>query len=335
MRKGMLFAVMALLCLVGCSEYELKSPAEEVWVGGNPPELGIPSHEDRFMQEPSHPADIIFAIDQSCSMSDNIAQLSASIPHFFDTLNFYNLDYRVGVISTDGFSDYSGELTWFGGINYIIPETPNQQSVFSSMSYLARGSGENGLAAITHSLTTAFEENQEFYRVGAPLAYIVISDEPDQSQRNEHVDQPGVSPFLLAAFLDWLEPYKQNQITVSAIATDPARTCPSVYSAGTRYKRTTQYTNGRFHNICDGDWELVLEDLAQWAVPRRYEYFLSQNPIEETIEVFVERGEITFVYEAEVDWYYNNVRNSIVFYEYEHQAGDVVRITYDLAGHYE
>ncbi len=335
MKKGLL--ALLVLSLVGCSEYGFKTPQDSNTVFGPPPDLVHEVTTDRFLQAPFQPADVLFAIDHSCSMSDDNANINANIPYFFDVLDVYNLDYHVGVMSTEGISETSsGLISSWGSEPFIDSNTPNPESYFSLMNNSTVGYGEQGLDAFLAATTLSYDHNREFFRPEVPLHLIVISDEPDQSVRMNSV-----------RFVDWtnnwLELKKEADVTFSAVVFTTTSDCGTGWEVpDSSYTYVSNHIGGEVVDICEDDWSLTLEALAEHAVNQRYEYFLSRNPVEGSFNVLVERGEITFAYELDDqlseertgDYYYNQVRNSIVFYEYTHLPGDVVLVEYEIEGTY-
>jgi len=148
---------------------------------------------DRFEQASPLAVDILFVIDDSCSMGPMQTELSQSFPLFMSYLLGSGIDYHLGVTSTSivssasycGGSYRDGELVSAQGIRWIDADTPNPESVFSQMATLGtRGSGcEQGLGATYRALDPQFHSvNNGFLRADAELHTIVMSDEDDQTE---------------------------------------------------------------------------------------------------------------------------------------------------------
>ena len=77
---------------------------------------------------------------------------------------------------------------------------------------------------------------------------------------------------------------------------------------------------------------MVLDLIGARVTETVDEWFLSTLPVEDTIQVLVEDGTVTFAFGPE-DWTYDPIRNSITFVEFETRPGNRVMIEYDeLAG---
>ena len=96
---------------------------------------------DAFPPQVPPAVDVLWIIDNSGSMADEQSAASATFPTFMDALVSSNLDYHIGVVSTDmADNDQSGKLTERAGVRWIDPTTPDPEAVFSAMALL----GTNG-----------------------------------------------------------------------------------------------------------------------------------------------------------------------------------------------
>ena len=104
-RRDLIAALLALPA-GACSDYEV---AEHTFT-------------ERF-EQPSlaSSADVLFVIDDSQSMSEEQAQLTANFQTFVDVLEGTYADYQIGVVTTDVTADDAGLLR--GGI--MTPDTPD------------------------------------------------------------------------------------------------------------------------------------------------------------------------------------------------------------------
>lgn len=182
-----LLPVVAVL-LAACQDYNLSGPADQ---GGkyNPPDLSPERQVDAITQVTVPAVDVLFVIDNSCSMEEEQRALRQSFPEFMTYFLGSGLDYHVGVVSTD--MDWSNRDAGVligdssGGSSYIDPSYSEEDAVasFSDRASLGTmGSGtEKGKdaawAALVSNVDTA---NAGFYRDDADLSVIVISDERDQ-----------------------------------------------------------------------------------------------------------------------------------------------------------
>jgi hypothetical protein len=86
-------------------------------------------------------------------------------------------------------------------------------------------------------------------------------------------------------------------------------------------------------SICSSDWSTVLDELGMQAAGLKREFFLSQLPVEDSIEVWVVYEGVTYTFqEGSCDdcYTYNAARNSITFNTYVPDPLAEVFIDYDV-----
>lgn len=314
------------LTAAACVEYDLDQELPE-WPEPNPPELADVTHEDVITQVTIPIVDVLWVIDNSCSMTDEQNALAQNFPGFMDYFIGSGLDYHVGVISTD-LDDpaHQGKLRDVNGAQWIAPETYDPIAVFTSMATMGTtGTGtERGLGATYLALEANRETfNEGYYREEAAIHTIVISDEEDSTQD---------SLVSKSEFVDWYDALKLKSTdrTFSSIVT------MSGFDRGEAYLDVSAEIGGIIWDISNTDWDEVLDRLGVQASGLRREYFLSRLPVEGTIEVEVHdpSGTVLPMVEAEGDpvvgdWTYTRSRNSITFLEYmpEPLARVVIRYT--------
>lgn len=316
-------SVLVTVALVaGCgSEIGLMGEVQTFPNSGAPP-LDETVRTDVITQVTQPKVDILWMVDNSCSMSNEQTDLTTNFPHFMDYFVGSGLDYHVGVTSSDIISsDYSGSdgtLVIKNGIKYIDPTTPDPVNQFTEMASLGIGGSypERGIGAVYLALGQKRETaNIGFYREDAALHTIIISDEPDYTLATT-VTQP--------EFISWYDALKPepDMRTFSAII-DPDR--------GEDYVAVANAIGGIVWDLTDGGWPQVLEELGLQASGFKREYFLSQLPVLGTIKVNVQMADGTvFEFLEGVDWNYDSARNSIVFIEYVPESLSKVKITYTM-----
>ncbi len=87
-RRALPFALAASL---GCQDYRFEQKC---------PEAITEQEQTRLAAEP-RPADILFVVDNSCSMEDEQANLAANFEAFINTIADSGADYRIAVVTTD------------------------------------------------------------------------------------------------------------------------------------------------------------------------------------------------------------------------------------------
>ncbi|MEN0060652.1 MAG: hypothetical protein AAGA48_00810 [Myxococcota bacterium] len=283
--------------------------------------------------------DVLLVMDNSCSMANNQEDIANSAPTFFGFFQGSNIDFHVGVISTDTDNTLTaGVLQTAEGLSYITSSVPDPSQVFGNMIRLgtAGSASERGLEAVYRALgPLAPAANKGFRRDTAALHVVVVSDEDDLSRVPVLPDE-GFTPW----FLDLPAPAR----SFSSIVCLPG--CTDLVP-GERYIEVTDAVGGITWSIGD-DWDEVLEQLAIQSSGLLRVFELSATPIEDTIEVLVDRElpdgrVVTIRFDRAVfddstdppqlvdgEWVYDASDNTIAFQNFLPSVGNVVRITYDV-----
>ncbi len=320
--------VPLLPLLAACQDYNLNGSDD---VGGkyNPPDLGAKVQTDHITQVTIPAVDVLWVIDNSCSMEEEQRALRDNFGSFIQYFTGSGMDYHVGVVSTDmDERSESGKLIldYAGGSRYI-DNTMSEEDAIESFRQRAllgvNGSGtEAGLDAAMTALTTErYATNDGFYRDEASLSIVVISDEPDQSDVSVN------------EFVNWIRGLKTDEqytVSFSAIVGPDHTTC-STAERGSKYLEVTDQLGGIVWPICEEDYSSVLEELGLRAAGLKQEFFLSLVPVEETIQVSVEGTDgVVTPYAADTDWTYSRTRNSVTFSSYTPLPLSVVQIEYEV-----
>jgi hypothetical protein len=140
-------------------------------------------------------------------------------------------------------------------------------------------------------------------------------------------------------FADYLNNlrFEPEAVTYNAIVMYPQfpdfATCASY---GADYVEIYYQVGGVFWTLCNEDWTGALEMLGLETAGLKKEYFLTERPVEGTIEVSVEYlGYIIGFVEYDQasltgDWIYNTERNSVTFVAYVPEPDAIVHIDYDV-----
>ena len=338
-----LLAVVFLLGLISCGiDNEVHDPNESELPPYTPVALVNPEQEDVFLEPAPQPVDILLVVDKSCSMLDDTTALNLGFVSFINYVTEHNLDYHIGLITTSNNEAVgAGKLVEFMNYSFITPQTPDPIMILSGMNIAAASQGEieAGIDALSAAMGPRLRrgENTDFFRHGVPLQIVTITDEEDQS----HFWTP---KSLVLRLFHWMADH-QNTVYYSAILTLPEswETCDyAVYSEtiGYKYLEVVERVNGMAIDICQNDWSIALEAMAEYATPDPIpEYMLKEHPLldeEHTIKVLVERDPVTLSFENEGDWTYDPDRNSVWIHTtsdgeaYEHQENDRVKISYTV-----
>jgi hypothetical protein len=324
--------VLAPLMAVGCgNDYDVVRDFPE-WGRAAPVPLENEVQVDEIVQVTTPMVDILWTIDNSCSMSNEQKDLTTNFPVFMDYFLGSGLDYHVGVTSTDIDGNYNGskgKLRQIGGLKWLEPETSSPIEVFSAMATMGTmGSGtEKGLGGTYQALELNEDTtNSGFYRDEAALHTIIVSDEPDMTPANV-ITQP--------EFVQWYDSIKDeaDMRTFSGIVD---------FQVGTKYKNSVTQIGGIVWDIKQNDWPELLERLGVQAAGLKREYFLSHLPVPNTIAVHIKGldGALSDYAEAVLDpvtgeplsgdWTYDASRNSITFLSFIPESLTTVVIDYTL-----
>ena len=269
------------------------------------------------------PSDIMFAVDHSCSMSDDASAVASNFSSFIGQLSNYSNDWQIMV----GFGEQGCNL---GGI--LTPNTPDYVTTFQNsvqcdwsvpecnpFNFSSSDPYEEALlttASLSIDNTDPGECNAGFMRADALLHIVLVSDEPDQSNQDwqtladQIIDKKGSA----------------GMVRISAIAGDYPSGCESGSNsadAGTGYWEATNYTNGVFLSICSAWADPANIELLAEASVLLDTYPLNTEPVEGTIHVYVNGAEPS----SDI-WYYDESLNSVVFSQSIPGEGSQVRIEY-------
>ncbi len=259
------------------------------------------------------PSDIMFAVDQSCSMDDDQRNLANNFGTFINELSDYSNDWQIIVANDDDGCNSTGILT---------PTTPGFENTFGNAVSQGGGSYTESLLTVGARAIEASNGgcNNGFVREDAMLHVILVSDEPEQSSYYGGGDWSALTQRIIDA------KGSASNVKISAIAGPVPGGCGSA-DPGTGYSEAVAATGGVFLSICD-NWASAsnLALLAEASI-NQDTFELSRMPVEETIEVVVNGQSIS-------NWSYDSMENAVVVGENAvPEEGDEVDITY--AGYVE
>ncbi|MEQ1508473.1 MAG: hypothetical protein ABMB14_39950 [Myxococcota bacterium] len=275
---------------------------------------------DVIVQEVAPSADLLFVVDDSCSMTDQQNDLIGSFPVFVDSLVGSGVDYHIGVVTTDlDRPGESGKLRAVGGQKWIDDATVDPTGVFDAMASVGTtGSGqEQGLGAVYTALELERDGyNAGFLRDASDVHVIVLSDEDDQT-RSTLITEPEFE-----GWFDGLRGSAAERSFSSIVAlTGPDR--------GDRYLAVTEAIGGAAYDITAGDYAAALLELGLAAAGLHREFPLSAIPDPDTLDVTVVLEEGTILeFDRDVDYVYDATRVSVVFQGYVPESGAQVVIRY-------
>jgi hypothetical protein len=261
---------------------------------------------DGFVQEAA-PIDVLWVIDNSSSMGQEQARVGEAVSAFFSWFTTLNLDYHMGVITTDIVNPiYSGRLV--GSPTYIDGSTEDPSADLSAAIAVGEDDmgNESGLRAAELALSEPLlsAENVGFLRSDARLAVIFLSDEPEQSDYDS------------AHYISFFQTLKADpaDILISAIVGDQdvgcANTCdgaPEDAQAGNKYLDVVNAFSGVFGSICSCELSPTLDEIGMETTRYIRSFLLSGVPSDPArIVVYVDS-------ELSTDWAWVEASNEIVF----------------------
>lgn len=279
---------------------------------------------DTFQQSNIMETDILFVVDNSCSMGSWQQHVADNFDSFINVFKNSGVDYHIGVITTDD-PNFVGPYIDSTSLDPVA-ELNGQVKVGTY------GSGyELGLDMAMLSVSPGGDAapGSTFERSAAKMAIIFVSDEPDGSMFNyNYTSGPKYTDPL-----DYIPHYEvvkstPGRVITHAIGGDVPGGCSlngRWASAGTGYHDVVITMGGTFLSICDVDWGVKMETLAKDSIIKSG-FELSDTAIPNTIEVSVDGITST-------EWAYDLAANTVIFNAgYIPAVGSSVEITYNILG---
>jgi hypothetical protein len=269
-------------------------------------------YEQTFVQEYHTEVDVLWVIDNSCSMDEEMQQVALNFSSFVAEFVDLGLDYHLAVVTTD--MDEPTDSGRFQG-PVLTSDTPDIVAEFiAQVDQGSAGSGsERGFDAVQAALTEPLlsAENADFLREDAALAVVVLSDEDDDSAMGA------------STFSSWFLSLKADpgQVSFSAICGDRTWGCQEFdflgntlsASGGDQYIDATLSTGGFFASICTADYTEVLQQISLTAAGMTVQFFLDFPPSSQaSLQVHVDGTPITN--DAANGWTYDSATVSLIFH---------------------
>ncbi|MFT4974685.1 MAG: hypothetical protein ACI8S6_000568, partial [Myxococcota bacterium] len=207
------------------------------------------SYTDEWENPANSPSDIVFFVDQSCSMDSHSALLGSNFSSFITNLNTYSTDWQIAVVNDDNGCNRSGILT---------PSTSGYVNSFQNAVSSGGGIYTESLLTVANTAidkTDSGECNSGLMRSDALLHLIFVSDEREQSSGSWSTYVNSIIAKKGSA----------DNVRVSAIIGNSNTSCFNVDSSrGTGYIESVADTDGISLEICSS-WATTanLEMLAE------------------------------------------------------------------------
>jgi hypothetical protein len=272
--------------------------------------------------------DLLFVIDDSCSMSEEQNALANNFTGRVDELVTAGVDFHLGVVSTDtDIVSQAGRLRPLGGATYLTPQSPNAEAAFTTGLLIGTNgsANERGLRASQLALTEPLRSgaNAGFLRANADLHIVIVSDENDYSAGNP-------SPAAFAAAINALKP--SPLVADLHLITGGPSGC-STADVDTEYRAAQAGLGGNFTSICGSDYSGVLDpvwdDLLLNNVGTSGASFVLASPANPaTIGVVVDSPTLGVLLLSAADWTYVPATRTLTITGVPLDPGTVVTITW-------
>jgi hypothetical protein len=222
--------------------------------------------------------DILFVNDDSASMINKQNKLGAALNPFITNLK--NVDWQLGITTTDitdGPFGQKGNLIPMKGtsLNILNKDVPNYAAVFANTIHAdvletcneadipCPSSDERPLMAAVMAMQKRYTQNAGFFRDGADLAIVILSDEDEGSDGTNAIAAIAVMQAFNAVFGNG------RTLTAYGIIVRPGDTAcyteqaPTSGHYGNYISQFVALTGGVTGSICDADYSSTLAAIGQ------------------------------------------------------------------------
>lgn len=262
------------------------------------PPVDNPRVKDVFFQNASdNQVDILVLIDNSPSMFEEQQKIGETISSFFNQLG--DVDWKVGITTTDisgGTFSTNGDLLKFDSTNsYVLTKAvPDYKRAFlktitrkeSDCYSNCASSNEQPLRAAMMAMDKRDTQNQGFFRAGADLALVIISDEDEMSTGPAGATTPND---LISHFgSTWGS--SKNFAAFGVVIVPGDTNCFSKNTAGGGnygdfVSELAGKTGGLIGSICDSDFGPTLSKIGKKVSNLLTSFELSEYPLEGSIHL--------------------------------------------------
>ncbi len=278
---------------------------------------------DQFHQRDAA-IDILWVVDITASMTDHMDRIGDNFDRFVDALTSLELDFRLGVTTTD-IAPGAGGGVLIGEPPVLTPDDDVQSHFIEKVNLDFEVGAEQGLESARRVVSSG---EHGFPREEAMLAIILLTDADDKS--------PGSEGFYVRYFLGVKGPGNHDLVRVSAIAGDVPDGCVSpgyedVWGAGAaaanRINEVIEVTGGVLGSICAVDYGPDLDRIGLESAGLRRVFPLSHPA--EMGSVSVEVNGVEVQNDPDDGWRFDIPSQSVRFDgDYLPPAGSVIHVRY-------
>lgn len=298
--------------------------------------------------------DFLFVFDDSGSMGDEVTAVQNELANFFAALNARrDVDYRVGVTTTNAVLDNGMLYQGPGGQRVLTPATSNVigefASVLDQIKWNIQHSGsrpwghyEMGWLAAEKAITN---HGASFMRDGVPLAVVILTDAADSSRSCVTAPNGTIScsstPYPVSRFVDYFRNLKTaSQVPVTSLLYPLAARygveCDSLEgseadwtSLGSRYNDVqTQVGTGFLGSICESLLPNYLTEIGRRISSRGICYDLTGGP---TAILSVTVAGSPVAESSQTGYQFDATTGSLCFAgTYQPNAGATIAVNYEV-----
>lgn len=281
--------------------------------------------EERWVSEPVDTLDVLWVVDNSCSMSESVDMVRTNFTLYIEQFLELGIDYHLAAVTTD--MDDPAQQGRFQGevITAAMSDAEAAAAFLASVDAGAAGSAdEKGFAASQAALTEPLlsTTNVGFLREDAHLAVIVLTDENDSSSVNA------------SDYVRWLQSLKADPAMVKfhgfmGLDFELDIFGCSVDSASTKYIDAANMTGGYAGDICTDDWRGSMNSMSLASGGIQTTFTLSSRPDSlSAINVTVDGVRVR--YDPVNGWTWDEITNTVALHGTSlPDVGQVVVIEYE------
>lgn len=207
----------------------------------------------------SAPLDMIWVIDNSGSMKEEVDSVRKNLNSFLDSLN-KNTNFKMLLISAQGTSGFSMSIP-----SKYDPQ--NHKQVNRSVN------STNGPQILLEELKKL---PANFLRMDSKKIIVFVTD-----------DNSSLSSNTLLTSLQSQQGWSVQDISVTSFIGIDSAVSKCAAKPGTVYKDLAAATQGKFYNICNTDWSSYFADLTNVSVSKAVRRFVLKDKAREILEVKV------------------------------------------------
>jgi len=251
--------------------------------------------------------DALFIVDNADQITPHQQKVASSFGRFLGYLDKNQIDYHIGLVSTDVTAGHAGQYVGGGSKSYFASGDSN---LAADLPAAVLSLGEKG-SAVEATLQQADLSLRQpplgFLRDGASLFLVAVTDDDDSWSAPAPDADPAIGDlYYYRAFKQAKGAGNDGLVTFSAIAGDVPGHCanPSpgcgcsisdpqnpqntfIATSAVRLQALTAKMGGVFHSLCDPSFDAVFDQLGATAAGLKHNFRLAQVPDLRTLVVTV------------------------------------------------